>query len=332
LLRCLWQNPAGTFHYLGQGARQFGLGVLRQFYLDAAIVALKPDLVHFEFGALAVGRMHLKQLLGCKVVASFRGYDLNISGLENPDYFREVWEQTDALHLLGADLWRRALRRGCAPGKPHVLIPPAIDAQHFDPAKLAPAETDTSPGQKVRILSVGRLEWKKGYEHAIQAVHLLRKMGVACEYHILGGGSFVEPLAFARHQLGLDDEVHLRGAVRPVDVRQCMRNSDIFLHTAISEGFCNAVLEAQAMSLPVVCTDADGLPENVAGGETGFVAPRRDANALAEKLRILALSPSLRTRMGQAGRQRVLARFQLADQLQAFDRFYRGVLSGEPPA
>ena len=40
---------------------------------------------------------------------------------------------------------------------------------------------------------------------------------------------------------------------------------------AVSEGFCNAVLEAQAMKLPVVCTDADGLPENVQDGTTGLV-------------------------------------------------------------
>ena len=89
ILTSTYRNPRGTWGYLLEGMRQFGLpGVLRRFYLDASLVALAPDLVHFEFGALAVGRMHLKQLLRCRVTASFRGYDLNASGLEKEEIGR----------------------------------------------------------------------------------------------------------------------------------------------------------------------------------------------------------------------------------------------------
>src|SRR2546426_3586809 len=107
-LHCLWSNPVGTWRYLRRGARRFGWGVLRRLYLDARIVALSPDLVHFEFGTLAVERADLKTLLGCRMVTSFRGYDLNSIGLESSDYYREVWDEADALHFLGTDLWRRA--------------------------------------------------------------------------------------------------------------------------------------------------------------------------------------------------------------------------------
>ena len=326
VLSCVCRNPCGTWRYLLKGTRQFGLlGVLRRLYLDASVVALAPDLVHFEFGALAVERMHLKPLLGCKVIASFRGYDLNSSGLEEPDYFREIWEQADALHLLGTDLWQRAQRRGCPPDKPHALIPPAIDTDFFKRGERV--QKESVPAHPLRILSVGRLEWKKGYEHAIQAVRLLRDLGVQCEYHIVGHGSYLEPLAFARHQLGVLDEVLFLGALPSSEVRERMLTADIFLHAAVSEGFCNAVLEAQSMALPVVCSDADGLPENVADGETGFVVPRRDSQALAEKLALLARDPVRRQNMGEAGRRRVLKRFQCADQIDAFDRLYHSVLS-----
>jgi colanic acid/amylovoran biosynthesis glycosyltransferase len=187
------------------------------------------------------------------------------------------------------------------------------------------SENNCSATRKVCILSVGRLEWKKGYEYAIQAIRMLRDSGVHCEYHVIGNGSYMEPLAFARHQLGLDNEVVFTGAMTPSQVRDRMLAADIFLHAAVSEGFCNAVLEAQAMKLPVVCSDADGLPENVVDGETGFVVPRRSAMALAEKLRQLALSPSLRRRMGEAGNQRVLKWFQPFDQIAAFDLLYHSV-------
>jgi colanic acid/amylovoran biosynthesis glycosyltransferase len=75
-----------------------------------------------------------------------------------------------------------------------------------------------------------------------------------------------------------------------------------------------------------VCSDADGLPENVADGESGFVVSRRDPWALAEKLAVLAGDPALRRRMGQAGRERVLRCFRLEQQLAAFERLYQEVL------
>ncbi len=101
----------------------------------------------------------------------------------------------------------------------------------------------------------------------------------------------------------------------------------VFLHPAVSEGFGNAVLEAQAMQLPVVCSDAGGLAENVSHGESGFVTPRRDPAALAEMLALLAAEPALRRQMGQAGRLRVETHFQLEQQISAFENFYQTLLS-----
>jgi colanic acid/amylovoran biosynthesis glycosyltransferase len=96
----------------------------------------------------------------------------------------------------------------------------------------------------------------------------------------------------------------------------------------VSEGFCNAVLEAQAMQLPVVASDADGLPENVAHGQTGFIVPRRNPAALADKLALLAGDMELRRKMGAAGRARVEDCFTLPQQIAAFDRFFREMVNG----
>ena len=189
------------------------------------------------------------------------------------------------------------------------------------------AEVVGTPERPLRILSVGRIEWKKGYDYALQTTRLLLDRGISCEYQIIGDGSYLEAVAFARHQLGLEDVVQLIGALPRAQVRDRMRWPDVFLHTAVSEGFCNAVMEAQAMQLPIVCSDADGLSENVRDGETGFVVPRRDVSALAEKLTLLAQDRQLRERMGRAGRQRVLAHFRVRDQIAAFECLYRQILT-----
>lgn len=327
----LWRNPRGSLRYLYRGWHKFRWDLLRRFYLDSTILELNPDLIHMEFGALAAERMYLKELLNCKIVVSFRGYDLNFVELDNPKYYQEVWDQADALHLLGEDLWQRAQKRGCPPEKMHSLIPPAIFTINFDGSERQHIEVLGSRKHPLRIASVGRLEWKKGYEYALQAVRLLLNQGIVCEYRIIGGGGYLGAVGFARHQLGLEGVVRFMGALSPQEVKAQLAWADVFLHAAVSEGFCNAVLEAQAMGLPVVCTDADGLSENVAHGETGFVVTRRNPPALAEKSALLAKEPHQRQEMGQAGRQRVLAHFQLANQISAFDRLYRAVLNRVDP-
>jgi colanic acid/amylovoran biosynthesis glycosyltransferase len=329
LLRCFLVSPSETFLYLYRGWSRFGFDVLRRFYVDAELIALRPQLIHFEFGSLAAGRMYLKDLLDCKVICSFRGYDLNYVGLETADYYAEVWTKADALHFLGDALWRCAQRRGCPPGKTHVLIPPTIDCNSFGDASRRHAEVVGIPKRPLRILSVGRLEWVKGYEYGLQAVKLLVEQGLCCEYRIIGDGKEIEAIAFARHQLGLEDEVEFAGARPRADVLTSMLWADVFLHPAVSEGFCNAALEAQAMRLPVVCTDAGGLPENVLDDETGFVVPRRNARALADKLSLLAQDAQLRQRLGQAGCKRAQTHFRLEGQVSSFERLYQRVLMSE---
>jgi colanic acid/amylovoran biosynthesis glycosyltransferase len=328
VLRCVQSRPVRTLRYVWRGLKHFGVfGTVGRLYLDADLVRLSPDILHFEFGALAPNRMYLRELLGCKVIASFRGYDLNYVGLDRPNHYAPVWSRAAGLHFLGEDLWRRARRRGFPEDCSHVLIPPAIDTEFFAPRSEAPAPREGN--RPLRILSVGRLEWKKGYEDALLAVRKLLDRGMPVEYRIVGGGDYLGALGFARYRLGLERCVEFLGAVPRADVLAEMERADIFLHAAVSEGFCNAVLEAQSMELPVVCSDADGLPENVADGETGFVVPRRDPSAMAVKMEVLARDPALARRMGRAGRRRVQDRFRLADQLDRWEEFYGDVLARE---
>lgn len=323
--------PAATARYAREGWRHLGRRVTRRFYLDAAIIALSPDIIHFEFGSQAVGRSDLGDLLDCRLSVSFRGYDLNYVGLDDPGHYTDLWRDADAIHTLGQDLWRRALHRGCPPDKPRAFIPPAIDIEMFYAEDKtnppAPLTVGTSK-RPLRVLSVGRLEWKKGYEYGLAAIRDLIDSDVDVEYRIVGDGAYFEPLIFARHQLGLDGAVEFLGRQPHIAVVEQMRWADVFLHPAVSEGFCNAVIEAQAMRLPVVASDADGLPENVDDGRTGFVVPRRDPAAMAAKLALLAGDNALRRAMGAAGRARVERCFALPQQIAEFDRFFREVVAG----
>lgn len=332
-LYTLARAPRATWRYWRAAWHQFGQGTFKQFYLDAAVIALSPDILHFEFGALAVGRTYLKHALGCRLSVSFRGYDLNYVGLDDPHHYTQLWAEADGIHVLGDDLWRRALRRGCPPAKYHAIIPPAVDSTVFTPGEDSHRSQPITSERPLRILTIGRLEWKKGHEYALKAAHLLEERGVPFEYRIIGDGDYLEPLAYLRHELsrdtpGLADRIHFLGSQPQTAVIEALNWADVYLQPSVSEGFCNAVMEAQSMCLPVVCSDADGLPENVAHGRTGFVTPRRDPAAMTDKLALLAADETLRREMGAAGRQRVETCFQPAAQIAAFDRFYRQVGAG----
>jgi colanic acid/amylovoran biosynthesis glycosyltransferase len=300
--------------------------VTREF--DEVIRSLDPDIVHFEFGAIAPKRMHIRDMYNCRTLVSFRGYDINYHKLDDPTYYDDVWTSADMLHFVGNDVAQRAMRRGCPPRRPWRVIPDAADVDFFTPNEKPLPRSPVDPTRTFRILSVGRLHWKKGYEFALEAVARLRDAGVPVEYRIIGDGDMRESVAFAIHDLELQNQVELIGAASREEVRDALRWADVFLHAAVSEGFCVSAIEAQAVGVPVVCSDADGLSENVADGETGFVVPRRNAAALSAAMHILATDERRRERMGEAGRRRAVKLFALDVQTRAFDDLYREMLRG----
>jgi hypothetical protein len=188
-----------------------------------------------------------------------------------------------------------------------------------------------TPDRPLRLLSVGRLHWKKGHEHALAAVRTLVDDGIDVTYRIAGDGDAREPLQYAVRDLGLTDHVELLGARTADEVRELLAWADVFVHPSITEAFGVAVAEAQAMGVPVVCSDAGGLPENVADGITGIVVPRRDPVAIADAVRRLASDPGLRSALGLAGRRRAETLLGIERQLDAFEQVYRTALTAPAP-
>ncbi|MCB1031706.1 MAG: glycosyltransferase family 4 protein, partial [Acidimicrobiales bacterium] len=284
-------------------------------------MGLAPDVVHFEFGSLARSRMTLPHRAGAAATVSFRGFDMSYVGLEDPEYYRAIWDHADGIHVLSDHLWERSIERGATPDLPHTKIPPAVDTTHI-PVRTARPGVIGTPDMPLRLVSVGRLHWTKGYEYALEAVAKLRSRGLHVQYKIIGDGDLHEASHFWRHQLGLDDHAEFLGAIAHHEVANHYEWADLLLHAATTEGFCNAVLEAQAHGVPVVTSDAGGLAENVEDGVTGLVVPRRDSTALANALQRLANDEAQRLTMSTAGPLRVETHFSLKDQLDAWENFF----------
>lgn len=290
-----------------------------KFHLYFPLIQLKPDIIHFEYGTLAKSFSDIKDHVNCKVSTSFRGYDINYVGLEDGHYYDDVCNRFDGFHFLGGDLKKRAVQRGYKGGKTEALIPPAIDTDLFAPL------IRNEKNKKLTIISVGRLAWKKGYEYGLQAVAKLKQKGIPFAYKIIADGAYRQPILFAIKELGLEDDVTIIQVKEHEDVKAELSKADVFLHPAISEGFSNAVLEAQAMGLPVITTNADGLAENVEDNVTGFVVPVYDAAAMAEKLEWCYNNKNEVKEMGKAGIARVRTHFRIEEQLKKFEAFYKAL-------
>lgn len=295
-------------------------GFLRSLYFRLRFVGRELDILHIEFDSQALGIADLKAYLDCHVLFSARGtFQMHTILDDDPEACARIFRYVDGYHFISRFLDGNTRALGLPAEIPTWRIEPAIDLRLFEPRPREPR----GQGQPIRLISVGRLSWAKGHEFALDAVARVRARGIAVDLTIYGAGPYEEPIRYAIKQLGLEDCARLGGSLRREAMPEVYANADVMVHSAIEEGFCNAVIEAQAMELPVVTFDAGGLPENVEDGVTGFVVPRRDADAMAERIIHLARDPAARRRLGAAGRTRALERFDLDQQAEAFVRLYR---------
>jgi glycosyltransferase involved in cell wall biosynthesis len=93
------------------------------------------------------------------------------------------------------------------------------------------------------------------------------------------------------------------------------------------EGFPLAVVEAMLAEVPVVAADVGSVREAILDGETGFLVPPDDADALADRLRLVLGDPELARRLGPAGRARAVERFTAEKMTESYEELYREILA-----
>lgn len=165
------------------------------------------------------------------------------------------------------------------------------------------------------ILYTGRIEYRKGTLTLLEAMrHVVDKLSTA--RLVIVGGRHVSISQMTVEKLldeyNLRQNVQMLGHAQWQTLSQWYRQASVFVMPSYYETFGISVAEAMAFGLPVVATNAGGLPEVVVDGETGILAPPKDAKALADALVRLLKDPALRERMGKAGRERSLSEFTSA--------------------
>jgi glycosyltransferase involved in cell wall biosynthesis len=188
------------------------------------------------------------------------------------------------------------------------VVPPGLPPARFD-APLAPNAARRAlgvPAEAFIVGTVGRLARVKRHDVLIRALSALADTIPELHLAILGDGELREETEQLASEL-MPGRVTFAG--HRADVPRLLRAFDIFALSSDFEGLPFALLEAMAVGRAIVTADVQGAGEAVRDGREGLVVPRRDPDALAAAIVILARDKDLADRLGRAARERFLARF-----------------------
>lgn len=246
--------------------------------------------------------LELFRARGLTTVARGHGYDLSMR-LREPywcDAYRS-YADVDAVAVPSQHAVRRLTPIGLPSGRLHV-VPNGVEL----PNRTWTGGEDGT----VRVLAVGRLVPKKDPVATVRACAAAARGGARLHLTIAGDGPLRDDVRRAVEASFLSCD--LPGVLPHTRVLELMGRGGIFCQHSVvdpqtgdEEGLPVAILEAMAHAMPVVSTRHAGIPEMVEEGTTGFLVDEGDVEAMAERLARLADDPSLRRRMGAAGRARV---------------------------
>lgn len=180
------------------------------------------------------------------------------------------------------------------------------------------------PDDKLLIGVIGRLHPAKGHSDLIAAMVRLRYEEAAPVCLVIGSGELKHELEAETRRVGLEDHVIFTGQ-RP-DVPRLLAALDVLAMPSRWEGLPIALLEAMAMSRPVVATRVSSIPDVIAHEENGLLVPPADPVALAAALRRLLADSALRAKLGQNALETVRQNYDVLRTVRSYETLYVAAL------
>lgn len=221
--------------------------------------------------------------------------------------------RTTGTHLIAVcqEAYMQALAMG-VPLERVSLIRNGVDVDFYKPSPAARdafrASLGISPDVPL-VGFVGRIDVEKGPDQFLQAAQIIRAEVPQAHFVLVGTGHQHDRMQGLAGELGLQDVVHFAG-LWP-DTSQVYPGIDLLLHTSRIEGLPLSLLEAMACGLPVVALAVGGVPEIVEEGRTGLLTGPGDWRGVGVRAIDLLEHPASMRAMGEAGRRRVQAQFEL---------------------
>jgi L-malate glycosyltransferase len=295
----------------------------------------KLDLLHVHYAIPhATSAWIAKEMLGTnhplRIVTTLHGTDITLVGQE-----RSFWEITrfsitksDGITAVSDYLKRETVSAFGVPADDIEVIPNFVDPALYDRAKH-PCYRDAlvRPGERM-VVHVSNFRPVKRVRDVVRTFAQLSRK-VSARLVMIGDGPDRPEAAYEAHEQGVSDRVVFLG--KQDSVAELLACADLMLLPSRNESFGLVALEAMAAGVPVIATDAGGLPEVIDSGETGYLAPVGDVDAMAEAA-IEILSDDARwSDMSRAARISAVERYGVDVIIPHYERYYERILSGLVP-
>ncbi len=246
---------------------------------------------------------------------------------------RYAFMQATAIVCVSEHTRGQMLRAGIRPRLDHVIPNGADDARFrvLPDAEMARARSRLGLNGRRVLVTVGHVSHRKGQEVVIRALPEILARVPHTVYLMIGYPTEKQPLLALAEELGIREHVRFTGVVEPEQVVTYMNCADVFVmtsrltHDGDFEGYGIAVVEAALCGKPAVVAGDSGLTEAITEGETGFSVPQNDPATTARAILELLESAALRSRMGEAARDRALAEQTWDKRITSYDRILRQV-------
>ncbi len=310
--RTIWQR----LDYQIRRFTAFAYTVLRQ----------RPKIVHVKasWGAVnysqSVGYALIARLFGKRVLLQLHGgaFDAWYHSLSTRGRWavRTSLSWTSELVVL-SQYWHDMVSK-LVPNRPIHIVPNGVETQYAQP----PTRRGELP---LKVLTIGTLGRRKGHFDIIEAAARLH--GQPSPFHFLFAGPDEDAetgraLRDRVAALGLTECISFLGPVGREAKWQLLAEADLFLLPSYGENLPNAILEAMAAALPIICTPVGALPDMLNEGDHALFVPLGNIEALTEALTRCAASPELRAAMGEHNREDVAVRYEFEAIAKRFDDLY----------
>lgn len=320
--------PAGPAHFIPKEAmlpymEQFGRFVIR----FARRQKIPYDLMHANFFMSGMVAQQVKHILGIPFVMTFHALGrVRRLNQKDADAFPDIRFDIEERLMQDAD----SIIAECpqdqqdmetlygAPSERIDVVPCGFDPDEFWPVTLDARQQLGIGRDEFVVLQLGRIVPRKGIDNVIRAAAILQQHEVPVRLLVVGGNSELpDPAATPElgrlmrlaDELGIADAVTFTGQRQRGLLRYYYSAANVFVTTPWYEPFGITPVEAMACGTPVVGTAVGGIKTTVVDGETGYLVPPHDPQALAERLLWLQRHPHIAQRLGWAGMRRAYQQF-----------------------
>ena len=295
--------------------------------LEVRLAERRPDVVHAHFWMSGLVALAATRDLGTPVVQTFHALGVTkrrFQGRQDTSppvrirMERALARDVDRVLATSTDEVSELLRIGAVRTR-ITVVPSGVDVEQFSPDGPV-----AEKGARPRVLCIGRLVPRKGFDTVIRALAAVPEAEL-----VIAGGPAADGLAGDREaarllrladRFGVADRVRLVGAVPRPDLPALLRSADLVVCTPWYEPFGIVPLEAMACGVPVVASAVGGFLDTVVDGATGTLVPPRRPDRLAAAIRKLLAEPFWREAYGTAGVDRARSRY-------SWDRIAAGTLA-----